>query len=136
MANPTPTVLEPTPPELTAAIVRDAEADADMAADFLDLFGFRCTAAGDRAVLLPEQFLLGLGAVMRLYRWGSGRRLRPPGRRIADGGRGAHRRGPPPYGATGMRDAGPVRDGAALSGNPHWDNPVRVVGSAGTRATF
>lgn len=65
-----PASLEP-PAEALAAVVRDAERDADGVAALLDEFGFRRAGPGDPPVRLPAQFLLGLGVVMRLATWES-----------------------------------------------------------------
>jgi hypothetical protein len=58
---------DPYPDELVAAVVCEAEADADRVADFLIGLGFGPT--GQKQICLSRDQLLFLGAVLRLNSW-------------------------------------------------------------------
>jgi hypothetical protein len=64
-----PTVCSAFPPDMVDAVRRDAERDADSAAQLLDELGLGRQQPSDPPVALPAQLLLGLGMAMRLLSW-------------------------------------------------------------------
>jgi hypothetical protein len=69
--TPSPLPLSDFPPELIRAVAQDAARDADLVGAFLDALGL--APAGrrpqDPPLRLPADFLLGLGAALRLLLW-------------------------------------------------------------------
>ncbi len=61
-------ILRLLPPEMVQAVVRLADEDADLVGDFLrDYCGLQATPA--RPVRVPVEFLVDLGAALRLLSW-------------------------------------------------------------------